>query len=831
VEEELALIKEASDFSLVIPKRTPGYCAGCPHRGTNSAIKYLRDETDNRDFMTIPDIGCYSMSMYGPWREAHAFNAMGHAGASADAMKDVANKKLVMIGDGTFEHGGKNSVQEAIDGRRDRVTIIMDNKCVAMTGHQESITTEYHGKERVPSRKFEPIIKGMAGNKEVYIKTINPDNRRGYIDELRKALRRTDPTVLVSEKECGITKERRRKMLRRGPKTEFVNVTPEVCENCRECTVNTGCPGLALTDTPFGQKVAIDMSICTEDAYCARIEACPSFERVKVDYSGGSPRERLTDSELSEIPEPANKVDFEDTYSIYTGSFGGMGGGLNTVILARAAAKQGYNRGQWIGHDKKGLAVRNGGVYSHIIFQKGTANLSPVISAGRADLINGLDKLEGTRGMKYANKDTVFVSNETALPTILMLAGEEEYPEDLDAKIRGKVGDADYFGLPISEIAEFYLGSKIYSNIVMLGMTYQLGLLPLDLRNLEDSIVQSAKAGKQTNMRAFRLGRKLVADKAFADGLVNGQDFLRVYNEKEWFSRRSLDDVVKEKMKHLRDYYFFKGRGARAAKEYQAMIESAVSKTGMNQADAKDLAVRVYDLIKWRNLSYAREYLEKVLQVRANDGQDRGFRATKEVLRNLYKVMAIKDELWVAELLLSEEKLDRDRARYNLDLERGDTIEYTHLNRPQVDIYVGSVVARIVGGIAKKIPNPTGRKVEVKASKSELTLRFDMNTSTSSLRFIRRMKFLRGFVFRHKKEEGFRDWYMREVVGQFLSGSYKDYETAVKALSIPLELSVPNHVKGVTGFREVIYPKMELAKYLYAASLKPTREVPEIVNR
>jgi indolepyruvate ferredoxin oxidoreductase len=220
--------------------------------------------------------------MYGPWREAHAFNAMGHAGASADAMKGVTNKKLVMMGDGTFEHGGKNSVQEAIDGRRDRVTIIMDNKCVAMTGHQDSITTEFHGKERVPSRKFEPIIRGMAGDREVYIKTINPDDRRGYVDELKKAFGRQGPTVIVSDKECGITKERRRKMLRNGPKTDFVNITPEVCENCRECTMNTGCPGLALTDTMFGQKVAIDMSICTEDAYCARVEACPSFERVNV---------------------------------------------------------------------------------------------------------------------------------------------------------------------------------------------------------------------------------------------------------------------------------------------------------------------------------------------------------------------------------------------------------------------------------------------------------------------------------------------------------------------------------------------------------------------
>ena len=815
----------------MLPKRTPGYCAGCPHRGTNSVVKYLRAETDNKDFLTIPDIGCYSMSMYGPWREAHAFNAMGHAGASADAMRDVANKKLVMIGDGTFEHGGKNSVQEAIDGRRDRVTIIMDNKCVAMTGHQESISTEFHGKERIPSRKFEPIIRGMAGDKEVYIKTVNPDDRRGYIDEMKKALGRETPTVFISEKECGITKERRRKMLRKGPKTEFVNVTPEVCENCRECTMNTGCPGLALTDTIYGQKVAIDLSICTEDAYCAKIEACPSFERVKVSYSGGLPKERLPDGELADIPEPAKKIDFEDTYSIYTGSFGGMGGGLNTVILARAAAKQGYNRGQWIGHDKKGLAVRNGGVYSHVIFQKGKTNTSPVISAGRANLINGLDKLEGTRGMKYANESTVFISNETALPTIPMLAGEEDYPDDVDERIRGKVGKDDYFGLPVSEITEFYLGSKIYSNMVMLGMTYQLGLLPLDLVNLEDSIVQSAKAGKQTNIRAFRLGRKLVADRSFADKLTNNPEFLLLYDEREWFSRLTLDDVIREKKEYIRDYYFFKSRGEKAAREYQALIESTASKMALDVTDTKDLAVRAYDLIRWGNLEYAKKYVQRVSEVHAIDSRENGFTATKAVLRNLYKVMAIKDELWVAELLLAKEKTDRDRVRYNVDFSRGDSIEYIHLNRPQLDIYVGSVLARGFGALTKRIPNPTGKRIELGVSKNELRVRFDMNTSTFSLKSIRRLKFLRGVIFRHKKEETFRDWYAGEVIDQFIRGSYKDYQAAVNTLSMPLELSVPNHAKGVTGFREVIYPKMELAKYVYTASLRSAKDVPQILSR
>jgi hypothetical protein len=48
---------------------------------------------------------------------------------------------------------------------------------------------------------------------------------------------------------------------------------------------------------------------------------------------------------------------------------------------------------------------------------------------------------------------------------------------------------------------------------------------------------------------------------------------------------------------------------------------------------------------------------------------------------------------------------------------------------------------------------------------------------------------------------------------------------------MPLELAVPNHVKGITGFREVIYPKMELAKYVCAENLKPIKDVLQVVSR
>jgi hypothetical protein len=60
---------------------------------------------------------------------------------------------------------------------------------------------------------------------------------------------------------------------------------------------------------------------------------------------------------------------------------------------------------------------------------------------------------------------------------------------------------------------------------------------------------------------------------------------------------------------------------------------------------------------------------------------------------------------------------------------------------------------------------------------------------------------LKAILYRRKIEEGFRDWYTEEVIGRFLKGGYRRYEVMFSELSMLLELSVPNHVKGVASFR------------------------------
>jgi indolepyruvate ferredoxin oxidoreductase len=140
------------------------------------------------------------------------------------------------------------------------------------------------------------------------------------------------------------------------------------------------------------------------------------------------------------------------------------------------------------------------------------------------------------------------------------------------------------------------------------------------------------------------------------------------------------------------------------------------------------------------------------------------------VIENLFKVMAIKDEIYVAHLLTSKEKLERDKVRYNIDPHRGDSIEYLHLNRPQFTIL--------------------GFNIE-----------FNLNTRNWMLNLMKYCKFLRRWMPSwHGREKAYRDWYIG-LVRQFNyfrnNAIYQNYVSILKA------------PESVNGYREIRYPKMK----------------------
>jgi indolepyruvate ferredoxin oxidoreductase len=96
------------------------------------------------------------------------------------------------------------------------------------------------------------------------------------------------------------------------------------------------------------------------------------------------------------------------------------------------------------------------------------------------------------------------------------------------------------------------------------------------------------------------------------------------------------------------------------------------------------------------------------------------------------------------------------------------------------------------------------------------TLRFKMKTRPWMLRLMREAKFLRRLMPSwHGKEKAFRDWYF-DLAGQFVAPSDPEaYATWLKILRLPEE---------ATGYREVRYPRMDLARERAAQMLATLQE-------
>ena len=136
--------------------------------------------------------------------------------------------------------------------------IILDNKTTAMTGHQVNPGDEVDLRgNKSFGQDIEQIVIAMVPKqikKDVRIVRINPEDRERYRTLLEQTILADGVKIVIADKECGITLHRRARSQERKthndlgylPRKTHMNVATEVCENCLECTTQTGCPGLKI---------------------------------------------------------------------------------------------------------------------------------------------------------------------------------------------------------------------------------------------------------------------------------------------------------------------------------------------------------------------------------------------------------------------------------------------------------------------------------------------------------------------------------------------------------------------------------------------------------
>ena len=519
-----------------LPIRLPTFCAGCPHRDSADLCLEIkkrfmdadymrrRHHRDPVDLLFHGDTGCYTMLMFPPNTDLmHDYSGMGLGGGTGAGMDPfITNKQAVFMGDSTFFHSGQIAISQAVKLRQDITFIILDNSTTAMTGHQPTpgVNFDILGNP-TPEQDIEAVIAGMATGGGLSVLRADPEQRKEYGRLLEKTFLADGVKVVIATKECGITRGRRRRSeerrIRRAkgylPSREYMNVNEEVCRFCLACAEMTGCPGLRHVRTDYGLKMDTDLSSCVADGACQRIGACKSFERVTIKRKR-PPRSLAPELGLDEIPEPPKRPP-GDLWRCCLVGVGGMGIGLGTRILVRAGHMEGY---PVVFLDKKGLAIRNGGVVSQVVYNIADKPVSAVIPYGKADLLLGIDILEAARALdprgrsRVASRDrTAAVINTAKVGTIRGIMGQEDFDTgELETLIRTYTRSDDFLARDISRICEKYLGSRQFANIMMLGFAFQKGLIPVSMHSMAWAIKDTIRTDVRKNLYAFNMGRKFV---------------------------------------------------------------------------------------------------------------------------------------------------------------------------------------------------------------------------------------------------------------------------------------------------------------------------------
>ncbi|GLZ38351.1 indolepyruvate ferredoxin oxidoreductase family protein [Actinokineospora sp. NBRC 105648] len=590
-------------IALTLVNRTPFFCSGCPHN---------RSTETPEGSLAGAGIGCHALTTF--MDRSVGFTQMGGEGVSwvgAERFTDTPHF-FQNLGDGTFFHSGSLAVRQAIAAGTNITFKLLYNAAVAMTGGQHAdgsvdpvaVTRMLHAegvaKTVVVTDDTGKYARGTKWAPGVKVR------HRDDLDEVQRELRDTPGvTVILYDQECAAEKRRKRKRgLAPDPATR-VYINESVCEGCGDCGRKSNCLSVEPTDTEFGRKTQIDQTSCNKDYSCL-LGDCPSFVTVvpgKAVPAKAEAKKTRHEELPADLPEPASRPTAANLVMV---GIGGTGVVTTNQVLATAALISGLDARAL---DQTGLSQKAGAVVSHLRITPEPTEQPGLVPTGSADGYLVFDALAATAEpnlSRCAAERTVAVVSTSEVPTGRMVVDTGvSYPgrDDLVSRIGARTADLRAFDA--LDLAERLFGGTAAANFLVIGAAYQLGVLPLTAEAIERAIELNG-VGVTTTTQAFRAGRKAVLDPT-------------------WMTGTPAQTAV----------------GSPLAEGFTGELRRL-------------LDIRLPELVAYQNKAYAQRYLSTVERVYEAE-QTAGLPGTltEAVARNLFKLMAYKDEYEVARLHLS----------------------------------------------------------------------------------------------------------------------------------------------------------------------------------
>ncbi len=621
IDAQLAIL-EAKERSMQVQtiqqlseaERQPWFCSGCPHNTSTKVPEGSR---------AMAGIGCHFMSIWMD-RSTVGFTQMGGEGVPWVGQQPFTTDQHIFanLGDGTYFHSGLLAVRQSIAAGVNITYKILYNDAVAMTGGQPV-------GERPEGHSVVQIAQSMQaeGAAKIVVVTDEPEKYEGVklvdgvsvhhrdeLDTIQKQFREIKgTTVIIYDQTCATEKRRRRKRGTMVDVAKRVVINELVCEGCGDCSVQSNCLSVEPLETDFGRKRTINQSSCNKDYSCVK-GFCPSF--VTVEGGQLKKKSKATNATqnpfaMSALPGP-NILPTPQAYGIVVNGVGGTGVITIGQLLGFAAHIEGKGI---VTQDAGGLAQKGGATWSHVLIADHQDDIRTTrVGMAGADVIIGCDPIvsankETTLRMRAGRTHVALNAHSTPTAAFVKNANWLNPSQNCVDSITAIVGtDGESGGVSAfnaDALATVMMGDSIYTNPIMLGYAWQKGWIPLQKASLMRAIELNAVA-VDNNKTAFEWGCRAAHNWAEVEQLLlSSTSSVSVIDFKK---RDSLEDIISKRVEFLTAY---------------------------------------------QNAAYAAKYVDFVEKIRIKElsfNTTKTLSLTESVAKNLFKLMAYKDEYEVARL-------------------------------------------------------------------------------------------------------------------------------------------------------------------------------------
>ena len=245
---------------MVLPRRPPTLCPGCPHR----ASFYVSRKINKDHGIYSSDIGCYSLGLLPPLRAADVWVCMGASSGLACGFSEATDQPIIaFVGDSTFFHSGLPGLVNAIHQNHRFVYVVLDNSTTAMTGHQPHPGLPKNSfDEAAPAVDIKRIVEALGVS---FIEEVNPLDLGKTEEVFRRAMEHDSVSVIIAKEPCTLLKLRTMKEC--GQRVLPYKVDLDECKNCMKCISKLACPAFYIRN----EEVHINQSMCSGCGVCAQI--------------------------------------------------------------------------------------------------------------------------------------------------------------------------------------------------------------------------------------------------------------------------------------------------------------------------------------------------------------------------------------------------------------------------------------------------------------------------------------------------------------------------------------------------------------------------------